>query len=72
MRLNLRELNHFQGLTDYFTTVQLLAGKDFFVLIKYIYICIHKWFSNIKLNKSAQWVERLNLCRKRVNEYSNN
>ena len=38
----------------------------------YIYIYIHKWFSNIKLNKSAQWVERLYLCRKRVNEYSNN
>ena len=43
------------------------AGKDI-----YIYIYIHKWFSNIKLNKSAQWVERLYLCRKRVNEYSNN
>ena len=30
----------------------------------YILICIyiHKWFSNIKLNKSAQWVERLYLC----------
>ena len=38
----------------------------------YIYIYVHKWFSNIKLNKSAQWVKRLYLCRKRVNEYSNN